>query len=225
MKEQSSDIIDFKDLREFYERAYGRKLDEESLKELVLYDSIKQICDEIGLVNSKLKERSRTSKLWLLYMDYNYVAKEFTCAERTSSWDMHLNVLSKILNLFAGAGQINYLQQMEKLPETHPWLHNEFVNGNHTAQQTKRNSTGIWTYLAIKQTMIRSIKSRRGLTGGRSMTESVRHIWALSFSQMASVHDAMIQFSGVLAKSSEQHEEIGKSRIIQDYKDCQKIYQ
>ena len=85
MKEQSSDIIDFKDLREFYERAYGRKLDEESLKELVLYDSIKQICDEIGLVNSKLKERSRTSKLWLLYMDYNYVAKEFTCAERTSN--------------------------------------------------------------------------------------------------------------------------------------------
>ena len=33
---------------------------------------------------------------------------------------------------------------------------------------------------------------------------------------MASVHDAMIQFSGVLAKSSEQHEEIGKSRTIQD---------
>lgn len=85
MKEQSSDIIDFKDLRDFYERAYGRKLDEESLKELVLSDSIKEICDEIGLVNSKLKEKSRTFKLWLLYMDNNYVAKEFIYAERTSN--------------------------------------------------------------------------------------------------------------------------------------------
>ena len=32
IKEQSSDIIDFEDLRQFYERAYGGKLDEESLK-------------------------------------------------------------------------------------------------------------------------------------------------------------------------------------------------
>ena len=99
------------------------------------------------------------------------------------------------------------------------------MNGNHTAQRTKRNWTGIWTDLAIEQTMMRSIKSRGGLTGGRGMTESVRYMWALSLSQMASVHDAMIQLSGVSAKSSEQHEEIGKSRTIQDYKDCQKFYE
>ena len=73
--------------------------------------------------------------------------------------------------------------------------------------------------------MMRSITSRGGLTGGRGMAESVRHMWALSLSQMASVHDAMIQVSGVSVKSSEQHEEIGKSRTIQDYKDCQKFYE
>ena len=42
---------------------------------------------------------------------------------------------------------------------------------------------------------------------------------------MASVHHAMIQLSGVLAKSREQHEKIGKSRTIQDYKDFQKFYE
>ena len=98
IKQQSSDIIDFEDLRQFYERAYGGKLDEESLNELVLFDSIKRIGDEIDLLKSKLKDKSRTSKLWLLYMDYINVAKEFIYAERTSNWDMYLNVLSKMLN-------------------------------------------------------------------------------------------------------------------------------
>ena len=70
--------------------------------------------------------------------------------------------------------------------------------------------------------MMRSIKSRGGLTDGRGMTEPVRQMGALSLSQMASVHDAIIQLSHVSTKSSEQHQEIGKSRTIQDYKDCQK---
>ena len=165
-------------------------------------------------------------------MDYINVAKKIIYPERTSNWDMHLNVLWKMLNLFAATGHINYaksarlyLQQMNKLPETHPCLYNEFVNGNHTAQRTKWNWTGIWTDLAIEQTMMRSIKSRGGLTGDRGMAESIRHMWALSLSKMASVHDAIIQLSGISAKSREQHEEIGKSRTIQDYKDCQKFYE
>ena len=129
IKEQSSDIVDFEDLRKFYEHAYDGKLDEETLKELVLSDSIKRIGNDFGLLKSKLKEKSRTSKLWLLYMDYINVAKEFIYAERTSNWDMHLNVLSKMHNLFAATGHINYaksaqlyLQQMNMLPEMHPWL-------------------------------------------------------------------------------------------------------
>ena len=120
-------------------------------------------------------------------MDYINVAKKIIYPERTSNWDMHLNVLWKMLNLFAATGHINYaksarlyLQQMNKLPETHPYLYNEFVNGNHTAQRTKWNWTGIWTDLAIEQTMMRSIKSRGGLTDDRGMAESVRHMWALS---------------------------------------------
>ena len=93
-------------VQQFYERAYSAKLDEESLNQLVLSDSIKRIGDEIGLFKSKLKEKSRTSKLWLLYMDYINVSKEFIYAERTSNWDMYLNVLSKMVDLFAATGHI-----------------------------------------------------------------------------------------------------------------------
>ena len=154
-------------------------------------------------------------------MDYINVAKEFIYAGRTSNWNMHLNALSKMVNLFAATGHINYakrvrlfLRQINKLPETHLWLYNEFVNGNDTAQQINHIWTDIWTDLAIEQTMMRSIMSRGGLTGGCGMTESVHHMWALSLSQITSVHDAMIQLSGVSAKFSEQNKEIGMSRTI-----------
>ena len=133
---------------------------------MVLSDGIKQIEDEIGLLT------------WTTSM---------------------LNILWKMLNLFAATGHITYtkstqlyLQQTSKLPKTHLWLYNEFVNGNLTAQRTKGDWTGIWTDLAVERTMMQSINSREGLTGGRGMTESVRDMWALSLSQIASVHNVMI---------------------------------
>ena len=112
-----------------------------------------------------------------------YIVKAFIFAERTSNWDLHLEVLSEMLNLFAATGHINYaksarlyLQEMRKLPETHPWLYAQFINVHHTVQRTNKNWSSIWTDLAIEQTLMRSIKSRGGLTGGRGMTESVRHV-------------------------------------------------
>ena len=56
IKEQSSDTIVFEDLRQFYECAYRGNLDEESLNELVLSDSVKRIGNEIGTecTNSKV---------------------------------------------------------------------------------------------------------------------------------------------------------------------------
>ena len=108
----------------------------------------------------------------------------FIFAERMSDWVLHLDVLSEMLNLFAATGHTNYaksarlyVQEMRKLPETHPWLHEQFMIGHHTVQRTPKNWTGIWTDLAIEQTLMRSIKSRGGLTGARGMTESVRHAW------------------------------------------------
>ena len=45
----------------------------------------------------------------------------------------------------------------------------------------------------------------------------------LSLCHVAMVHDTMLQLTGTAAKSSEQHEEIGKSRTKQNYRDCRKF--
>ena len=44
----------------------------------------------------------------------------------------------------------------------------------------------------IEQTLVHSIKSR-----GSGMTDTVRHLWVLSLSHSAAVHDAMSSLSGV----------------------------
>jgi len=183
VKEENSKI-DFSQFDSFYQKACQGELTDQMLDELALSNAVKEIEDAISVTKSDLKKQSRTCELWLTYLEYISIVKEFIYAERTSNWELHLNVLSKMLNLFAATGHIHYgkssrvyLQEMKKLPEKHPLVYAEFMKGSHTVQRTKRNWTGIWTDLAIEQTLMRSIKSRGGLTGGRGMTENVRHVW------------------------------------------------
>ena len=154
----------------------------------------------------------------------------FIFAERTSDWELHLLTVTKMLNLFAATGHIHfaksarlYVQMMRKLPQTHPSLYQQFMEKQHTVKRTEKNFNGLWTDLAIEQTLIHSIKSRGGLTEGRGMTESVRHLWVLSLNYMASIHEAMMQLSKAQIVSSEQHAELGTSRRKQDYEDCEKL--
>ena len=100
-----------------------------------------------------------------------------------------------MLNLFAASGHINYamcgrvyLQNMVKLPENQPWLYNQLTSGMHTVRRTSRNWSGIWTDLAIEQTLVWSLKTKRGPKIGHGMDERIRHQWILSFIHTALIH-------------------------------------
>ena len=103
-----------------------------------------------------------------------------------------------MLNLFAATGHINYaksarfyLQLMQDLPREHHWLHQCFINeGFHTVRRSNRFWAGLWTDLVIEQVMMRSIKSRGGLTRGRGLTDSVRHQWIYSMHKCAGIHNS-----------------------------------
>lgn len=62
-----------------------------------------------------------------------------------------------------------------------------------------------------------SIKSK-----GSTPCKSVSHVWVLSLSHVTMVYYAMLQLTGATVKSSEQHNETGKSRTKQDNEDCLK---
>ena len=72
---------------------------------------------------ASLGEVSRTAKLWIQYMEYINVIKMSIAGERTGNWLLHLDAISKMLNLFAITGHTNYAksalpyhQMMRDLP-------------------------------------------------------------------------------------------------------------
>ena len=137
-----------------------------------------------------------------------------------------------MLNLFAASGHINYamckrlyLQQIWELEDTHPWLHHKFIDGFHAVLRSDRYWTGLWPDLVIKQTLMRSIENRGGLTRGRGMNESVRRLWVLSLSAVASINHAMTDLSGLAVNSSQQPVDLGQTRRCKDQSDCQKFVQ
>ena len=136
-----------------------------------------------------------------------------------------------MLNLFAATSHVNYaknarlhLQMMQELPITHPWLYDKFVkDGYNTVRRTKRYWSGFWSDLVIEQILMKSLKSRGGLTTGRGMTESVRNQWVHSMHRCSAIQAAVTILTGLGTRSSEQHEEMGKSRRERDNSDMNKI--
>ena len=183
---------------------------------------------EEALLNLKnnLSKTYRTAKLWISYLHYVHILKSFILAERTSNWALHVESTLNMLNLFAASGHISYaksarfyVQQMQDLHITQPWLHQQFMNGLHAVRRSDRYWSGLWSDLTIEQTLMRSIKTRVGLTRGRGMSESVRHLWVLSLSHCAGVHDAMMDLSGLTVKTSEQHTDASEPRRKRDLED------
>ena len=175
--------------------------------------------------------RSRTAKLWLHYIQYVGILKDFIRADRTGNFPFHLQTLSRMLNLFAATGRLHYakcarlyLQQMLQLETNYPWVHKCFVEkGYHIVCRIDRYWNGLWTDLIIEQVMMRSLKSRGGLTKGRDVTESVRTLWISSMHRCAEVHNAMCNLTGLHHASSDQHVELTTSRRQHDNNDFEKF--
>ena len=152
------------------------------------------------------------TKLWLRFMDYIEIIKDFICCESLGMWDGHLNAVTALLNLFAATGHIHYaksarlyVQEMRKLPSTHPWLHQKFVEGYHTVRRSEILWAGLWTDIVIEQVLMRSLKSHGGRTRGSGMTESVRQQWVYSMHACAAIHDAMTSLTVKHHTTSHQH--------------------
>ena len=84
-----------------------------------------------------------------------------------------------------------YLQMMLELPVKYPDLYEKFsTEGYHTAKRSDHFWGGLWIDLIIEQCMMRSIKSRGGLTRGRGMTDTVRLTWIRSMHACADIHNS-----------------------------------
>ena len=122
-----------------------------------------------------------------------------------------------MMNLFAATEHMNYakftrlyLQFMLELPDSHPWLHKKLSSEGHFfIRRSEKFWAGLWTDLIIEQVLMRSIKSRGGLTRGRGMSESVCMSWVRSMHVCGMMHQAMATITSHVHSTSEQHAELG----------------
>lgn len=183
------------------------------------YPSLSKLLNLLEGYKDELKQCSRTAKLWLQYLHYMEVVKDFIRSERTGDWNLYLFSLSRMIDLFAATAHIHYaksarlhLQTMLDLQETDPWVHEQFSKGFHTIRRSDKFWAGMYVVrLIIEQVMMRSIKSSGGLTRGRGSSESARQLWFGSIHRSADIHNAMAKLTGACRKTSEQHVQLSMS--------------
>ena len=133
-----------------------------STNEISLDDVNCQAVEKLNKLMASLKKemsaKSGTTKLWVQYMDYVTVMRQFIRAARAGDWNLQLITMEKMLNLFAGTGHMNYvkssrlyLQSMLELPHTHPWMHKKLsIDGFHVIRRSERFWAGLWPDLVIE---------------------------------------------------------------------------
>ena len=115
-----------------------------------------------------------------------------------------------------------YLQQMMELETDYPWdYHNLIESDYRTIRHTNKFWVSLWSDLIIEQVMMRSLKSRGGITRRRRVTEVIRLLWTNTAHRCGAVHKAMTNLTGMKHKTSKQHLEISQSRKTRDNTDLE----
>ena len=98
----------------------------------------------------ELSNISRTTKLWINFMNYVHTIRMFITASRTGDWNLTLVTMESMIYLFAAAGHTNYvrcprlyLQLMLNLKDSHPQVHEKFAQqGAHVIRKRERYWAG-----------------------------------------------------------------------------------
>ncbi len=190
---------------------------------------LNRIQEKVNMEKQSMKEH-RTANLWFQFMDQVDILKRHLAGERMGNWKLHMSSTAEMEPLMAAAGHFLYvktlhiyLQRMQVLPDTHPEIHQFFMEGLHVVRRSDRFWAGLSTDLIIEQVLMRSMKSTSGLTRGRGMSELQRSTWLLSMPVCAEVNAAIQDLAGVSFVTSEQHKETTKARIDRDKADTKTV--
>ena len=66
-----------------------------------------KFCRATARCKEYFSETSRTANLWIQYIHYINIVKQFIRAERTGNWQNHLMTVRQMLNLFSATAHFN----------------------------------------------------------------------------------------------------------------------
>ena len=186
---------------------------------------VERIAKTLAAHKSSLSN-SRTSRLWLLYLEMIDILKMTIKAERTGNFSLHLQAVASMLPFFAASGHHHYaksarlyLQQMMELKDSNPSVYQSFEAGHNVFRRSDRFWAGLSKDLMIEQVLMKSLKTSGGLTRGTGLKENQRTLWLLSMPVCAQVSAAMQSLTGVSSSSCDRHKESTEARMKRDHTD------
>lgn len=179
-----------------------------------------------------LFNKSRMGRLWVTYMRGVEVMKLFVRAERSGDWLLHLHSVQEMLPYFSAANHLHYfkstllyLQHIDNIESRmSPFEWEKFTKkGFFTIRLTDKFWSGLWTDLTIEQKLMRAVKTSGGLTGhGRGLGPGTIARFLKTAPVLSPYVEALEDFCGVRAESTEQHKELRDSRMKRDRLDLEK---
>ena len=177
-----SDAMEILQWSAFFEKHGAQKYVEllKLLRKMTLQDSAKNKSRSKELLNSFLglsgdlfqdlqefkterKVESKTILYWDRFIEMVRLAKDLVSDDREGDWHLHLHSFEAVLPYFAVFDSINYLrwcslylQDMKKLPETAPVVHDNFMAGRFVVKRSSIPFSAVAAVMCLEQTMNRS---------------------------------------------------------------------
>ena len=145
-----------------------------------LQKQFQELCQQIsrvqGLLTTFRSEGQRQSHLfafWATYMDMVHILHDFIRAEREGNWLAHLSYVARMAPYFVAMDRCNYarwlpvyLADMHQVPQKHPAVFEQFMNGEHTVSRSSQPFSQVWSDMALEQSINLDSKKKDRWTDG-----------------------------------------------------------
>ncbi len=117
-----------------YKKLMAREI---CVEEVCKFDVLTRSKNNLLDYSESMKISSRTSTLWLQYMNMMNILRRYIRAERTGNWALHLQAIQEMLPYLAASGHNSYtksatvyLQEMSYLKTQHPEVQQLLMRGS-----------------------------------------------------------------------------------------------
>ena len=101
---EEADTLEMKKLYELFIS------ENDSIENVNKSEALSKLFNFLQKYKDRLALRSGTARLWIQYLEYVTIVKNFIRTERTGNWHLYLVSRSQMLNRFAATGHINYVK-------------------------------------------------------------------------------------------------------------------
>ena len=140
---------------------------------------------EVHVLYKEFTDRSAAASEIVRYLETLLklvnLLKNLISADREGNWKGHLQAIQDMIPVFCQTGSVNYqrycslyLEMMRRLPEEHPSIYKEFMEGKFVV----KTSAGFFSAIAPGMKLERSIQRSNGLDISKSYSNITRSILA-----------------------------------------------